>query len=147
MSEFLSQGPDGAPCHVVLAHGAGAPMTSPFMERAAGLLTQRVMRVTRFEFAYMAARRSEGKRRPPPKAELLTGEYETVVDGLTASLREGQRLVIGGKSMGGRVASLVADRLHRQGAVAGLVCLVSRTRSSHTPCGNRVCELRVHKGH
>ncbi len=56
------------------ALGAGAPMTSPFMETITGLLTQRGLQVTRFEFAYMAARRDGGKRRPPPKAELLAGE-------------------------------------------------------------------------
>lgn len=122
-SELLSSGPDTACCHIVLAHGAGAPMTSPFMERMSDLLAKRGFNVTRFEFSYMDARRRQGARKPPPKAELLTAEYEAIVAQLAPALAKGQRLVIGGKSMGGRVASLVAAHLHSQGLVAGLVCL------------------------
>jgi predicted alpha/beta-hydrolase family hydrolase len=72
----------------------------------------------RFEFAYMAARR-EGARKPPPKAERLMDEYRAAV----AAVPAGGPLVIGGKSMGGRVASLVADELFTAGRIAGLVCL------------------------
>lgn len=75
-------------------------------------------RVARFEFAYMAARRT-GARKPPPRAEALNPEYEAAV----AALDAGGPLIIGGKSMGGRVASMIADDLHRQGKIAGLLCL------------------------
>ena len=119
---LLSQGPGDARCHIVLAHGAGAPMTSPFMESIARLLVERGLQVTRFEFAYMAARRT-GVRKPPPRAERLKDEYEAVVARLAGSNPKGQSLVFGGKSMGGRVASLVADDLRAKGLVAGLVCL------------------------
>jgi uncharacterized protein len=74
--------------------------------------------VARFEFGYMAARRS-GTRRPPPRAETVMPEYRAAVAALGAK----GRLVIGGKSMGGRVASMVADELHAAGVVAGLLCL------------------------
>jgi uncharacterized protein len=121
-SKLLSSGPSTARCHIVLAHGAGAPMTSPFMEKMTGLLAERGLRVSRFEFAYMAARRT-GTRKPPPKAELLIPEYDAIARRLTASLKNGQRLVVGGKSMGGRVASLVAGTLHSEGLIAGLTCL------------------------
>ena len=67
----------------------------------------------------MAARRSEGSRRPPPKAETLIPEFEAAVAALGAK----GPLVIGGKSMGGRVASMAADRLHGKGRAAGLLCL------------------------
>jgi len=123
MHEFISTGPADAACRFILSHGAGAPMTSPFMEQIAALLAKREIAVTRFEFAYMAARREGGKRRPPPKAELLMDAYVDVARQVAASLRPGQRLLIGGKSMGGRVASLVADRLHQDGVAAGLFCL------------------------
>jgi predicted alpha/beta-hydrolase family hydrolase len=122
-SDFLTAGPAAARCRIVLAHGAGAPMTSPFMEKMSSLLAERGLEVARFEFAYMAARRTAGARKPPPKAELLTGEYEAVVARLAASLTDGQRLVIGGKSMGGRIASMIAHALHGRGVAAGLVCL------------------------
>ncbi|HKZ96310.1 MAG TPA: alpha/beta family hydrolase [Hyphomicrobiaceae bacterium] len=123
MNEILTAGPQRAPAHVLLAHGAGAPMTSPFMAAMTGLLIERGVKVSRFEFAYMAARRRNGKRTPPPKAERLIGEYEAVVARLAARGAGPERLVIGGKSMGGRVASLIADKLHLDGLAAGLVCL------------------------
>jgi uncharacterized protein len=123
MSPIRSDGPQAAECHLLLAHGAGAPMTSPFLETITRLLTERGLRVSRFEFAYMAARREGGKRRPPPKAEHLVDEFMTVVATLRQQLPSGQELLIGGKSMGGRVASLLADRLYGDQRIAGLVCL------------------------
>ena len=119
---ILNSGPATAPCGIVLAHGAGAPMTSPFMEKISDLLAGRGLEVIRFEFAYMAARR-EGACKPPPKAELLIPEYEAIVRRLATSRKDGRCLVIGGKSMGGRVASLVADALYGERLIAGLVCL------------------------
>jgi predicted alpha/beta-hydrolase family hydrolase len=98
-------------------------MTSPFLETMAKLLVERGMQVSRFEFDYMAARRDGGKRRPPPRAELLVPEYKRAVAELRAQGAAQQKLFIGGKSMGGRVASLVADALYDEGAIAGLICL------------------------
>lgn len=123
MTELLDTGPADASIRIMLAHGAGAPMTSSFLETMAGLLAARGIAVTRFEFGYMAARRTGGKRKPPPKAELLVPEYRAAVDAIGAQLKDGQRLVIGGKSMGGRVASLLTDALAGEGRIAGLVCL------------------------
>ncbi len=123
MSGLLTDGPADARWRLLFAHGAGAPMTSPFLGQFAALLAAKGLLVTRFEFPYMAARRSGGKRTPPPRAELLAGDYEAAVNEASAALSNGQRLVIGGKSMGGRVASLIADRLFREGRVAALVCL------------------------
>ena len=120
---LLETGPARGAPRVVLAHGAGAPMTSPFMERMAELLAERSVSVTRFEFAYMAGRRDGGKRKPPPKAELLCDAYIVAVREVASRMQAGDRLLIGGKSMGGRVASLIADRLHSEGLITGLVCL------------------------
>lgn len=118
--ELLRTGPDSETiATLVLAHGAGAAMDSPWMDDMAGRLAARGVATVRFEFGYMAARRA-GRRRPPPRAETLVDEYRTVVTGLDATERP---LLIGGKSMGGRVASLVADDLRTEGSVAGLVCL------------------------
>jgi hypothetical protein len=123
MNEIRTEGPKDAERHLVLAHGAGAPMTSPFLEKMAHLLIERGLRVSRFEFPYMAARRQGGKRKPPPRAEQLAQPYADVVNTLYAALPPGQSLLIGGKSMGGRVASLIADQLYGEGRIAGLVCL------------------------
>ena len=123
MTEFLDAGPADAFARICLAHGAGAAMTSPFLEKMTLLLTERGLQVSRFEFDYMAARRSAGKRRPPPRAELLMPEYRRAVEQLRAQGADRQRLFIGGKSMGGRVASLVADELFAAGRIDGLICL------------------------
>jgi predicted alpha/beta-hydrolase family hydrolase len=116
--EFLIDGPVEARTTVLLAHGAGAPMDSASMTAAAKALAEAGFRVARFEFAYMAARR-DGQRKPPPRAETLNPEYRAAVDALGAA----GPLIIGGKSMGGRVASMVADELHAAGRIAGLLCL------------------------
>jgi len=117
---FLLAGPAAdAPVRFLCAHGAGAGMETPFLKTFAQLLAERGVATLRFEFAYMAARRFGGTRRPPPKAERLMDEYRAAV----AAAGPGAPLVIGGKSMGGRVASLVADELYAAGRVAGLVCL------------------------
>jgi predicted alpha/beta-hydrolase family hydrolase len=138
MTEFLDCGPADAAARLILAHGAGAPMSSPFMETFARLLAERGLAVTRFEFDYMAARRTGGKRRPPPRAELLMTQYLPVVEAVASAMTRRQALLIGGKSMGGRVASLVADDLYRAGRVGGLVCL---GYPFHPP--NKAGELRT----
>ena len=110
---MLTDGPGGAPWTVVLAHGAGAPMDSPFLAEVAAGLGGRGVRVVRFEFPYMARRRSEGRKTPPDRAPVLLDTWRQVI----ADLAPAGRLVIGGKSMGGRMASLLADET----GVAGLL--------------------------
>lgn len=120
MSEkFLFDGPEDARVTVLLAHGAGAPMDSASMTATAKALATAGFRVARFEFGYMASRRTSDRRKPPPRAEVLNPEYEAAIAELDAK----GPLIIGGKSMGGRVASMVADELHAAGKVAGLLCL------------------------
>lgn len=116
---LLFTGPDDAATTILLAHGSGAPMDSASMNAAAAALAGEGLRIARFEFPYMAARRTDGSRRPPPKAETLNPEFRAAVDALGAR----GKLVIGGKSMGGRVASMVADDLYAEGRIAGLLCL------------------------
>lgn len=117
-TDFILDGADGAPATVLLAHGAGAPMDAPAMTAIATALAGAGLRVARFEFAYMAARRS-GARKPPPRAETLLPEYRAAIEALAPP----GPLVIGGKSMGGRVASMLADELFAEGRIAGLLCL------------------------
>ena len=117
-ASWLCDHPEGdAKATLILAHGAGAPMDSDFMQQMAQRLARRGIAVVRFEFAYMAARREDGKKRPPnPQARLL--ETWRAVHAAVRQRVAGP-LAIGGKSMGGRMASLLADEL---GADA-LVCL------------------------
>lgn len=121
MTELFVSGPATGPV-LILAHGAGAPATSPFMTLIAELLEQRDVATARFEFAYMAARRDGGKRRPPPKAEKLMGEYAAILD-VIESRFPARPLFVGGKSMGGRIASMAADQLYETRRIRGLVCL------------------------
>lgn len=116
VADLLWTGPETAPV-LVLAHGAGAPMDSAWMNGMAALLADRDIRVVRFEFPYMAARR-EGRRPPAPRAENVAGVYREVVAQVVAEAPG--PVVIGGKSMGGRVASMVVDELDD---ATGLVCL------------------------
>ena len=119
MTGLLFDGPADAPVTVLLAHGAGAPMDSASMNAAAKALAAEGLRVARFEFAYMASRRTAAGKKPPPRAESVIPEYRAAIEALGAK----GRLIIGGKSMGGRVASMIADELHAAGKVAGLLCL------------------------
>ncbi len=94
-------------------------MDSSSMSGIAKALAAMDLRVARFEFDYMAERRRSGARKPPPRAELLQEEFDAA---LAACERAGT-VIIGGKSMGGRVASMIADRHHAAGSIAGLLCL------------------------
>jgi predicted alpha/beta-hydrolase family hydrolase len=78
-------------------------------------LASRGVRVARFEFPYMAKRREEGRRGPLDHRPVLLAAWRDVV----RELGGGPRLVIGGKSLGGRMASLLADEI----GARGLVCL------------------------
>jgi len=108
--DLLVDGPD-AGVTLLLAHGAGAPMDSPWMNLVAQLLAERGVRTARFEFAYMAARR-EGRRGGQPRAEAVLDEYRAAVDDV------GGPVAVGGKSFGGRVASMIADDVEATAVVA-----------------------------
>ncbi|HWM34131.1 MAG TPA: alpha/beta family hydrolase [Pseudolysinimonas sp.] len=134
--DLLWHGPEDPAATLVLAHGAGAAMDSAWMDRICALLADRGIRTARFEFSYMAARR-EGRRPPAPKAELSMGEYEDAVAAVVA--HAGSPVLIGGKSYGGRVASLVADDLDD---VDGLVCLAYPFHPPSKPDALRTAHLR-----
>ena len=115
----LCDGPAGAELCFLLAHGAGAPMDTPFMTAFAEMLAAAGHCVIRFEFAYMAQRRDGGSKRPPPRAERLVDEFVAVIDAIGPR----SKLVIGGKSLGGRVAALAASDMAPAHRPAGLLCL------------------------
>jgi predicted alpha/beta-hydrolase family hydrolase len=117
----LENGTQDASCRLLIAHGARTGIDSPFLQTIAELIGGHGIAVTRFEFDYMAARRAGGSKRPPPKAETLTSEFREMVR--SAGNPEPQKLLIGGESLGGRVASLIADELYELGDIEGLVCL------------------------
>lgn len=101
----------------LFAHGAGAPMDSAFMNAVAEGVAEAGITVKRFEFPYMVQRRLIGKKRPPDRAPLLKACFLEAIEQLGGM----SRCVIGGKSMGGRMASLVAAE-HSED-IPGVVCL------------------------
>jgi predicted alpha/beta-hydrolase family hydrolase len=117
---------------VVLAHGAGSAMDSPFMEEIAHALAAESIRVVRFEFPYMHQKRESGRRGPPDAPAVLQETWMRVVEQLRPA-----KLVIGGKSMGGRIASMVADKA----GVQGLVCLGYPFHPAGKPATLRVAHL------
>ncbi|MDJ0839174.1 MAG: dienelactone hydrolase family protein [Acidobacteriota bacterium] len=112
---MLFNGPEDAAVRLILAHGAGAPMDSPFMNIVAEGIGAAGIRVARFEFPYMARRRTDGKKGGPDRAPVLETTWRQAVEGMGGP----ENLFIGGKSMGGRIASMIADQV----GAAGLICM------------------------
>lgn len=103
MSARLIDGPAGAPATLLLAHGAGAPMDSPFLATIATGLAERGWRVVRFEFPFMARQRGGGRRGAPDRLPVLLEAYRAQM----ALEAGGPPLMLAGKSLGGRVATLL----------------------------------------
>lgn len=91
---------------VLLAHGAGAPMDSDFMHALAQGLATGGLEVIRFEFPYMQKRREDGKRRPPDRQPKLLSHFESLIDQYATA---DTPLFLAGKSMGGRMATLLVE--------------------------------------
>src|SRR5215468_10266700 len=124
---------------LILAHGAGANQTSSFMVRFSTALAAHGIDTMTFNFVY-----TEEGRRLPDRNDKLESCYRTVIDAACAGKfnRDANRhkLVIGGKSMGGRIASQVAAAGYDD--IAGLVFLgyplhppgrPDKLRSKHLP--------------
>ena len=118
--ELVTNGPHDARCSLVLAHGAGEGMHSDFMKRIAEGVANAGIRVARFEFPYMRKGRQDGRRHAPDRMPVLKACWLEALDALARiGHRPRHHVFIGGKSMGGRVASLIAD----EAQAAGLICL------------------------
>jgi predicted alpha/beta-hydrolase family hydrolase len=117
----LVDGSSAAPATLVLAHGAGAPMDSPFMVAMASGLAAQGWRVVRFEFDYMARARRSGRKAAPDRMPKLEEVFRSQVQ--QQAHAAGGPLIIGGKSMGGRVASMLLDGFAQDFDVRGGLCL------------------------
>jgi predicted alpha/beta-hydrolase family hydrolase len=133
--DFLVNGKESPGFTVVLAHGAFVAMDAPFMEAIAHGLAGEGIRVARFEFPYMREMRRGAPRRPPDRLDVLLDCYRQAA----GELGTPERLVIGGKSLGGRVASMIADEI----GVAGLVCLGYPFHPPGKPDLERAAHLRT----
>jgi hypothetical protein len=104
---------------VILGHGAGANQLSPAMRLFATGLAERGFDVMTFNFVYMEKRRSA----PDPKPKLESCYRAVIETAKTHKKLKDNRLVIGGKSMGGRIASQVAAAAENANEIAALVFL------------------------
>ncbi len=113
--DYLTDGPKNSKHVFLFAHGAGGPMDHSWMGTVAKAMGEQGIRVVRFEFPYMAARRTAGKKGgAPDRPPVLLDTWRRVIE----EHGGGGKVCIGGKSMGGRIASMVADEM----GVRGLIC-------------------------
>lgn len=139
MTDFLRNRPASPPLAcLILAHGAGAAMDSDWMNVLAEGLCARRVEVWRFEFPYMAARRRGGPRRPPDRQAVLLDCWRDQIQSARAHWPPEFPLLIGGKSLGGRMASLLADDM----SVDGLICLGYPFHPAGKPDTLRVAHLQ-----
>ena len=123
---------------LVLAHGAGAGQRSPFMTAFSEAMQTRGVTAVTFDFPYMRDR-----RRVPDRPPVLEAAWRAVLEHVTSGGAATRRVVIGGKSMGGRIASQVLSvPAQPLPDVAGLVLLgyplhppgrPDRLRTAHLP--------------
>lgn len=127
---------DRAGVTIVLGHGAGADQLSGFMRMAAAGLAERGFDVLTFNFLY----KEQGRGAPDPKARLEACYLAVIKTALGHPKLKKNLLVIGGKSMGGRIASQVAAVA--PAGIAGLVFLgyplhppgrLDKMRDEHLP--------------
>lgn len=111
MTPVLRDGPADARATIVLAHGAGAGMEHPFLQSVALGLAAHGFAVVRFEFPYQHAARTGPRHGPDPMPVLQAAMRDAV------ARHGGARFLLAGKSMGGRVATMLADELGARGVV------------------------------
>ena len=125
-----------APRHtLILAHGAGAGQRHPWMRARAADLVDRHVRVITFDFPYMMAR-----RKVPDRSDVLIASWRAVVDDVARRF-PAQPLTIGGKSMGGRMATMLVAEPDAPPEVRGCVALGYPLHPPGKPEQRRVAHL------
>ncbi len=126
---------------LILAHGAGAGMDSPFMETMSHLLAERGILVLRFEFPYMQQRRKTGSKRLPDRQPVLEAAWIQAIAEAKLTYPAVNHWYIGGKSLGGRIATLILA----QADVCGCICLGYPFHPAGRPQKLRVNHLQTLK--
>lgn len=103
----------------MLAHGAGADMNSEWMLLVEKLLLEKEISVKRFNFPYMQKSILDGKRRPPDRQPKLITAFQNEIK----KCAKNERIILAGKSMGGRIASYVACDANLDKRVIGVICM------------------------
>ncbi|MBT3206396.1 MAG: alpha/beta hydrolase [Gammaproteobacteria bacterium] len=120
---MIINGAANARTRLILTHGSGSDINSIFMQKMAENIANQVQldggfNVVRFNFPYMDSIIKSGKKRPPDRAEKLIESFKKIIHQQTEDGAE--RVFIGGKSMGGRIASMLSDS---EALIKGLICL------------------------
>ncbi len=112
---------------LILAHGAGAPMDHEWLELMTAALVDEHIQVVRFNFPYMQKRQQDGKKRPPDRQPKLLAHFAEVIDSVHKELLQetvAAPVYIAGKSMGGRMATLLPEAYPDTAAeLAGIIAL------------------------
>ncbi len=121
IKEFHVNSPEKDPLGIfLLAHGAGKGIATPFMEAIAKGVINAGVRVVRFNFPYMEDMLRTGNQKSPNGGRILRQSFSEVITHCIERERVScKNIIIGGKAMGARVASMIADD-HK---VAGVICL------------------------
>ena len=109
---YLIDGKESYPDTIILAHSSGAPMNSEFMNYFSKSLSDLGFLCIRFQFPYMTKQITEGKKRFPDKIDILKKSWLVAINHINK-----KDVIIGGKSMGGRIATLIADEVKPKGIV------------------------------
>lgn len=115
MEILLDKTTENPKAQLILAHGAGAAMDTPFMNTVARGVSLGGIDVKRFEFPYMEGRRVDGKKRGPNTSKVLQQTWREIIKQESNT----SPLFIGGKSMGGRISSMISD----EPGISGIICL------------------------
>ena len=114
--DYILQGPISDTL-IIFAHGAGANMHHEYMVSMTDKLIAQGYQVYRFNFLYMQANMQDGKRRPPDRAPKLLAHYEQVLLDVQQKMALGlincRRIVLMGKSMGGRMSAILTSSDHQ----------------------------------
>jgi predicted alpha/beta-hydrolase family hydrolase len=121
---------------LMLGHGAGAPQRHPWMVAVAHTIAGRGLEVVTFDFLYTHA-----KRRVPDRPDVLEATWRAAVAALRAEDKtRARRVFVGGKSMGGRIATMVASQ-GGFGEIGGIVLLGYPLHPPGQPAKLRVAHL------
>ena len=110
--EFITEGKESSPDTIILAHSSGEPMNSEFMNYFSKHLSELGFFCIRFQFPYMTKQIIEGRKKPPDKIDSLIKSWCIAINHINKN-----NIIIGGKSMGGRIATLIANKVNPKGIV------------------------------
>jgi uncharacterized protein len=125
MSRVLKLGPEDSEVIVIMAHGAGAGNNSEFMTYHAKSMADQGYLVLSFNFDYMQTMIETGKRRPPERQAKLESTYIAHITEAVRDYPNCKKIVLVGKSMGGKIASFISTQQSLQKNVLNISAVIA----------------------